>query len=189
MSPSTILLQKGPSVVANLCGISELARWQKALMVGGGLAAAAVAAWYVYSETEDALKEAQEEEVLRFYKVVDHDMGINLRTEPETSSAGTAYVLVPGEAFQVSQVVRIEKQEYLRLADGRGWAFTRSPKTHAVICESCTEQEVREAGGTALDQVEAMLRSSIPFASQEALTSMAQRVLLAKEEMPKTESD
>ena len=131
----------------------------------------------------------QAEDVSRFYQVVDPDMGINLRAEPDTSSEGTAYVLIPGEAFHVSRVIQDGGQEFLCLSDGRGWAFTRSPKDGAVICVRCTEQEVHslllcipafvkflpcafglygrflaqvmEAGGTALDQVEAMLRSKL----------------------------
>lgn len=118
-------------------------------------------------------------------------MGINLRAEPDTSAAGTAYVLIPGEAFHVSRVIRHGGQEYLYLSDGRGWAFTRS-KTGARICEGCTEEEVQKAGGTALDQVEAMLKSNLVLCkqletsetSEDSLRQMAKRVLLAKEEMP-----
>ena len=88
-----------------------------------------------------AVPPSQVEDVNRFYQVVDPDMGINLRAEPDTSAAGTAYVLIPGEAFHVSRVIRHGGQEYLYLSDGRGWAFTRS-KTGARICEGCTEEEV-----------------------------------------------
>ena len=87
------------------------------------------------------LAPAQVEDVDRFYQIVDRDMGINLRAEPDTFAAGTAYVLIPGEAFHVSRVIRHGGQEYLYLSDGRGWAFTRS-KTGAMICERCTEEEV-----------------------------------------------
>ena len=78
----------------------------------------------------------------RFYQVVDPDMGINLRSEADASSPRTAYVLIPGEAFHVSRIVYDGGQQYLCLSDGRGWAFTRSPKTGAVVCSRCSEEEV-----------------------------------------------
>ncbi|CAE7723850.1 SDN1 [Symbiodinium pilosum] len=137
----------------------------------------------------------QEEAVSRFFQVVDPDMGINLRSGPDVSSQRTAYVLIPGEAFHVCRVVRNGDQEYLCLSDGRGWAFTRSPKTGVEVCARCSDEEVMQAGGTALDQVEAMLRSNTVLCKQlfgsdgeepaeDALKQMAKRVLLAKEEMP-----
>ncbi|CAE7229323.1 SDN1 [Symbiodinium sp. CCMP2592] len=176
----------GACISSCLCGLSELPRWQKALIAGGGLAVAG-AGLYIAQAAGDVY---QVEDVDRFYQVVDPDMGINLRAEPDTFAAGTAYVLIPGEAFHVSRVIRHGGQEYLSLSDGRGWAFTRS-KAGAIICERCTEEEVQQAGGTALDQVEAMLRSNLALCKQleaseteDSLRQMAKRVLLAKEEMP-----
>ncbi|CAE6917066.1 SDN1 [Symbiodinium natans] len=167
--------------------MSELPRWERALLAGCGVAAAAGACWYIVQAADVEDVPCQAEDVSRFYQVVDPDMGINLRAEPDTSSEGTAYVLIPGEAFHVSRVIQDGGQEFLCLSDGRGWAFTRSPKDGAVICVRCTEQEVMEAGGTALDQVEAMLRSKLfqtEDMPEDAFRQMARRVLLAKDEMP-----
>eukprot|EP00435_Cladocopium_sp_Y103_P073943 s386_g46.t1 len=52
--------------------------------------------------------------------------------------------LQPGEVFPVSEVVKTgEDQTYLKLADGRGWAFTHSSRDGRQLCERLSPEEAR----------------------------------------------
>ncbi|CAE8617128.1 unnamed protein product, partial [Polarella glacialis] len=142
----------------------------KVLTLGAGAIAAAGLAWYLF-QMEGSEAPEEKVDVLAsvgkqlpadvFYKVTDPQMGIALRREPSTESVRTPHVLVSEEVFEVAELVEGEAgQQFLRLADGRGWAFTLSIGKGRLICEPCTAEAVKEAGGTTLEQVERMLQSN-----------------------------
>eukprot|EP00929_Paragymnodinium_shiwhaense_P039407 TRINITY_DN20688_c0_g1_i1.p1 TRINITY_DN20688_c0_g1~~TRINITY_DN20688_c0_g1_i1.p1 ORF type:complete len:316 (-),score=103.03 TRINITY_DN20688_c0_g1_i1:316-1263(-) len=71
---------------------------------------------------------------------------VGLRSGPGVSEGRIGVDLTPGEEFGVIEVVEGQGgQQYLRLADGRGWAFTKSLKDGEVLCEPMVEKEVVEA--------------------------------------------
>lgn len=63
---------------------------------------------------------------------------LGIRMRPDTSDdarISQCSVLEVGERFEVSEMIDgAEGQKFLKLADGRGWAFTKSPKDTRVIC-------------------------------------------------------
>lgn len=61
---------------------------------------------------------------------------IGLRTGPGPEKDRVGINLIPGEQFDVIEIVEgSDGQQFLRLADKRGWAFTRSPNDGAVLAE------------------------------------------------------
>lgn len=61
---------------------------------------------------------------------------IGLRHGPGVSEKRVNVDLKPGEEFGVVELVEgADGQSYLRLSDGRGWAFTKSPKDGELLCE------------------------------------------------------
>jgi len=61
---------------------------------------------------------------------------IGLRTGPGIQATRVHIDLQPSEEFGVVEVIEAANgQEYLRLADGRGWAFTKSPGTGELLAE------------------------------------------------------
>jgi len=75
-----------------------------------------------------------------FFHVSDpRGANVGLRTRPDTSDdsrCGDKAVLRPGERFEVSVIVDGEDgQKFLKLADGRGWAFTKSTRDGRTLCE------------------------------------------------------
>jgi len=61
------------------------------------------------------------------YEVIGNKLGI--RKVPDTQNAPSTGYLAPGEFFKVTeQVAGEDGRTYLRLADGRGWAYDRSAK-------------------------------------------------------------
>jgi|EP00927_Polykrikos_kofoidii_P059850 hypothetical protein len=61
---------------------------------------------------------------------------IGLRTGPGPEKSRVGINLIPGEMFDVVEIVDgSDGQQFVRLADRRGWAFTRSPNDGAVLAE------------------------------------------------------
>lgn len=124
----------------------DLPAWQKALVLGGGAAAAAGLLYYLVRDAEDEEEEAegcgpvQELPPGIFFKVSDpRGANVGLRTRPDTAEdarCGEGMVLRAGEKFEVSAVVEgSDGQKFLKLADGRGWAFTQSAKDGRTLCQ------------------------------------------------------
>lgn len=133
--------------------------WQKALVIGGGAAAAAGLVWFLVREGEDDEDEADEgmpgngpmQELPPgvFFKVMDpRGANVGLRTRPDTSEdarCADSRVLKSGDKFEVSHVVdREDGQTFLRLADGRGWAFTKSSKDGRTLCQPAPSEPTAE---------------------------------------------
>mmetsp|Transcript_119427 Transcript_119427/g.211056 ORF Transcript_119427/g.211056 Transcript_119427/m.211056 type:complete len:220 (+) Transcript_119427:108-767(+) len=116
-------------------------RWQKALLIAGGSAAAAGLLWYLCrdggdDESEGLLSATGPLKKPLVYKVTDAEgYAIGIRKGPDTQSERTGMQLPCGQAFEVSEVVQAGGQTYLRLADGRGWAFTHSPRDGRLLAE------------------------------------------------------
>lgn len=67
---------------------------------------------------------------------------LSLRVNPATDSAHAGKFLYEGEVFQVSAVVNGETgQRFLRLADGRGWAFALHPSNGTVVAAEIESKE------------------------------------------------
>jgi len=67
---------------------------------------------------------------------------IGLRTGPGTHTDRVGIDLLPGEEFDVVEVIEgANDQRFLRLKDGRGWAFTLSPKDKEVLAMPLNEVE------------------------------------------------
>eukprot|EP00931_Biecheleriopsis_adriatica_P093586 TRINITY_DN67312_c0_g1_i1.p1 TRINITY_DN67312_c0_g1~~TRINITY_DN67312_c0_g1_i1.p1 ORF type:complete len:136 (-),score=18.98 TRINITY_DN67312_c0_g1_i1:218-625(-) len=125
--------------------------WQKPLFIlGGGLATVGLC-WYLFREAplED---EASCGAPVRHFKVIDgYKNGIAIRTDASIDARRTHHVLSNGEVFGVSEVVTparrsgigYDPQQYLRLADGRGWAFTHSIAGHEIAEEISWDEAVR----------------------------------------------
>jgi len=57
-------------------------------------------------------------------------VGVSLRSAPDLASSRTSFSVMPGESVFVEDVVQCSsgsRQQFLKLADGRGWAFTKHP--------------------------------------------------------------
>ncbi|CAJ1397738.1 unnamed protein product [Effrenium voratum] len=166
-----------PRVAQLLQALDDLPRWQKIAGLSLAAALAALLSQGVQTEAEAG----------RFFQVVDPDKGIKLRAAPCLEAEGTGHVLVPLEPFETDEVLEVGAQTFLRLADGRGWAFLRS-RTGQVICQELTRAEVENAGGTALQQVEDTLKKDPRVQQQlqvmttkereDAIRKMARRVVL-----------
>jgi len=67
--------------------------------------------------------------------------GIGVREAPDIHSQKTGAVLQCGEAFQVNEILGLpEGQQFLRLADARGWAFTRNPQDGQSVVELISKE-------------------------------------------------
>jgi len=130
--------------------------WQKALMVGGAAAGTAGLLWYLLREGEDEAEAASDEAAPQgsagiapgnsVWKVSDvAKYSIGIRSGPDTSSERTSWTLPHGCIFEVSDIVEASGQVYLKLADGRGWAFTHSPKDGRLLAEPATDEDIVEA--------------------------------------------
>eukprot|EP00747_Dinoflagellata_sp_TGD_P205452 gnl/TRDRNA2_/TRDRNA2_79181_c0_seq1.p1 gnl/TRDRNA2_/TRDRNA2_79181_c0~~gnl/TRDRNA2_/TRDRNA2_79181_c0_seq1.p1 ORF type:complete len:140 (+),score=31.97 gnl/TRDRNA2_/TRDRNA2_79181_c0_seq1:24-422(+) len=79
---------------------------------------------------------------------------------------------MPGEEFEVSEIIRTESAQcYLRLQDGRGWAFTHSAKDNR-----CIAQDVLR--GFLSDERERRLRE------EQVAVEVAKRLVAEAEEFP-----
>jgi hypothetical protein len=72
---------------------------------------------------------------------------IGLRLGPGVHEERTKIDLTPGEEFAVVETISgANNQQFLRLEDGRGWAFTKSVKDGEMLCEKLedTQQVVED---------------------------------------------
>jgi len=131
---------------------SSIQDWHKSLALAGATAAILGVAWYLFRESEtddDEFGDAGKgmAPATHYFKVVAEDgKGIAIRAGPHTLSQRTGYVVLNGELFGVSEVVCASPPQcYLKLADGRGWVFTHSPKNgHEIAAEISWEDAMAE---------------------------------------------
>ena len=120
--------------------------WTKVLCLAGGTAAAAGLLWYLLHDDgeEEAMANGDDFPKGMFYQVCDPKGAyIGVRSGPDVNSARTGMQLSPMEVFPVSEVVTTdEEQTYLKLADGRGWAFTHSSRDGRRLCQRLSAEEV-----------------------------------------------
>eukprot|EP00927_Polykrikos_kofoidii_P040105 TRINITY_DN34340_c0_g1_i1.p1 TRINITY_DN34340_c0_g1~~TRINITY_DN34340_c0_g1_i1.p1 ORF type:complete len:537 (+),score=90.79 TRINITY_DN34340_c0_g1_i1:271-1881(+) len=84
--------------------------------------------------TKESANAASKKKVIQ--KWITCSRPIGLRRGPGEKEARQHVDLRPGEEFDVTEIVQGPKdQKYLRLADGRGWAFTRSTRDNTVLAE------------------------------------------------------
>ncbi|CAJ1345000.1 unnamed protein product [Effrenium voratum] len=163
-------------------------RWTKALCIAGGAAAAAGVLWYVFREDEE---EAAAEAGLaaaggqKFCVTDPSGACIGIRKEPDVSSARTGLQLMPGEVFDVSEVLEApDGQMYLKLADGRGWAFTRSSRDGRLLCQRVSDEEAEHMAGSQpsmqrmMAEVNALLERQ-PELREQVLASPELQAMLA----------
>lgn len=121
--------------------------WTKVLCLAGGTAATAGLLWYLLHDDgeEGASPNGDGDGDGIFYHVCDPKGAfIGIRQGPDVNSPRTGMQLQPGEVFPVSEVVKTgEDQTYLKLADGRGWAFTHSSRDGRQLCERLSPEEAR----------------------------------------------
>lgn len=142
----------------------DLPGWQKALVLGTGAAAAAGFVYYLVRDAEDGEDDEGADRTWPgqhdlepgiFFKVSDKKgANVGLRSMPDTSEAarcGDGMVLRSGERFEVSAIIEGEgEQKFLKLADGRGWAFTLSAKDGRTLCtpeKESAEEQLEEIKG------------------------------------------
>mmetsp|Transcript_16355 Transcript_16355/g.28689 ORF Transcript_16355/g.28689 Transcript_16355/m.28689 type:complete len:220 (+) Transcript_16355:51-710(+) len=121
--------------------------WTKAICIAGGAAATAGLLWYLLREGEEDESDmkvttgADGEEML--FAVTDpKHAAIGIRAGPDVMSERTGFSLLPGQVFEVSEILPAEGgQMYLRLADGRGWAFTHSSRDGRLLCQPISKEE------------------------------------------------
>jgi len=101
---------------------------------------------------------------------------IGIRASPELEGPWTGSTLVPGEVFHVSQeYLGQDGILYLRLADGRGWAFDRKPGEGTL----CTRLEGSEAGMPGHQRQQLQQQGGIP---PERRRLSAERVIASQHE-------
>merc|ERR1712217_296691 len=91
-------------------------------------------------------------------------MGIGIRAGPDVTASRTGGQLLPGQVFEVAEVIDAPDgvQRYLRLSNGSGWAFTHSMKDGRLLAEEVSEEQAKNAqpaGGmhAMMQQLEAMM--------------------------------
>lgn len=152
----------------------DLSGMQKALVVGTGAVAAAGLLYYLVRDAEDAEEEPEaitgrmQELPPGIFFVVSDPRGANvgLRSRPDTSDdsrMGEGQLLKSGERFEVSAVVVGEgEQKFLKLADGRGWAFTQSAKDGRTLCTPAGQGGPGEEGPPTAEQQLAEIKGMFP---------------------------
>jgi len=131
--------------------MAMLEGWQKALIAAGVGVGTAGLLWYLLREGEDEEEASSSvpkvEPGNSVWKVSDkNSCAIGIRAGPDTNSAKSGQVVPHGSVFEVSEMVEDGAgQCYLKLADGRGWAFTHSPKDGRLLAEPATEEEFQES--------------------------------------------
>jgi len=143
------------TVATALNAPAENARRRMLWLAGGAAAVAGTAGllWYLLRDGDD--EEADDSgspgvinaDGAVFYQVIDpKGCSIGIRQVPDVYGPRTGESIFPGQVFAVSEVIPAEgEQKYLRLADGRGFAFTISSKDGRLLA-----QEV-SANGTNFD--------------------------------------
>jgi len=67
---------------------------------------------------------------------------LDLREAPDLEAGRTGESIFPGETFDVAEVVEAANSQcYLKLADGRGWAFTKSGRDGRLLAEPTTDHK------------------------------------------------
>lgn len=106
------------------------------LLLGGtGTTVAALALCYVLRREANKHSSKSKLDDRKLFKVTDpKGCSIGIRETPDVNAAKTGHTLNSGDVFEVSEIVDASSgQQYLRLADGRGWAFTHSNKDGRVL--------------------------------------------------------
>ncbi|CAM9568889.1 unnamed protein product [Phaeothamnion confervicola] len=62
-----------------------------------------------------------------------------IRTDPDHFAPYTGEGIFPGDTVEVVQILSRNGIEYLRLADDRGWTFTRHPEDNSLLFEELDE--------------------------------------------------
>lgn len=81
-----------------------------------------------------------------WYKNIDpRGCSIGIRNVPDVTAAKTGNSIFPHEVFPVTEVMQVpgDQQVYLRLADGRGWAFTHSGNDGRLLAVQVSAEEAR----------------------------------------------
>eukprot|EP00913_Durusdinium_trenchii_P018681 g17555.t1 len=159
--------------------LGETIDWTKVLCLVGGTVAAGGLLWYLlHDDGEEAAVDEDGADGI-FYHVCDpRGAFIGIRAGPDTNSDRTGLQLQPGEIFEVEETVKQEDQTYLKLADGRGWAFTHSSRDGRMLCERLSAKEARS-------KMAEMPRPQ----SQEALQALMERTMRERPELQQLLSD
>merc|ERR1719329_2120180 len=96
-------------------------------------------AWQKLQTAEGELKDRCPWE-MRTFRISDPDVEIILRTRPSLDPRAKAKEVLRFPAtFQVSEIAYAERgQRFLRLADGRGWAFSHHPTSGRLLLQEVT---------------------------------------------------
>mmetsp|Transcript_8889 Transcript_8889/g.19911 ORF Transcript_8889/g.19911 Transcript_8889/m.19911 type:complete len:179 (-) Transcript_8889:37-573(-) len=130
--------------------LSGTDRWQRLLLVAGGAAATGALIWYLLRESDPEQEEEEDRGAFQWWKVTDAKRAnVGLRVDPSTGSDRTGRSLFAGQVFEVSRVETAESddvpgQQYLRLLDESGWAFTHSSRDGRELCTQVTAEEAEE---------------------------------------------
>ncbi|CAM9871775.1 unnamed protein product [Phaeothamnion confervicola] len=79
-----------------------------------------------------------------FYKMVEKAMPQWIRTYPEHDAPRTGDGLFPSEVIEVVQVLERNGVTFLRIADDRGWTFTRHSTDNTVLFEEISGEIVED---------------------------------------------
>lgn len=89
-----------------------------------------------------------------YYKNIDpRGCSIGIRNVPDVTAAKTGNSIFPTEVFAVSEVHQVpgDQQAYLRLADGRGWAFTHSGNDGRLLAVQVNAEEAMKPDAMSTD--------------------------------------
>lgn len=126
----------------------ETPPWQKALVIVGGTAVVAGTLWYLFRDSDadsEVLQEAgpgDARPASHYFKVIGTDgYGIGIRAGPSIEAPRIGQQVRNQDVFAVSEILDDEPpQQYLKLADGRGWVFTHSKDGEEIVKEITWEQ-------------------------------------------------
>jgi len=110
---------------------------------------------------------------------------IGIREAPDVYSRKTGQTLFPGEVFAVSEVIQsTDDMRYLRLADGRGWAFTHSSRDGRLLCGEASEAEANEPPSNMQNMMRETQRvlASDPELREQLLASQGMQNMMANPE-------
>lgn len=115
---------------------------KKALLMGGAAAVAGLL-WHVLKKTRGGRRRCT-----RFFIVSDpRGNSIRIRKDPDEQAETTGQLLVIGEVFAVDKVLGDEhEQRFLHLADGRGWAISRSVRDGRLLVQPVLSTSGNQAG-------------------------------------------